>query len=62
MKIYTNVSTDTEIRLRAGLADGETVAGCLATATEREIARRERGGKVVVAERKAGRPKKPDAE
>ena len=58
MKIYTNVSTETDSRLRAVLADGETVAGFLAAATEREIARRERGGKVVVTERRPGRPKK----
>lgn len=58
MKIQTNISSETDIRLRAVLADGETVAGFFAAAVEREIARRERGGKVVVTERKPGRPRK----
>ena len=58
MKIQTNVSAETDSRLREVLADGETVAGFFATAVEREIARRERGGKAVVTERKAGRPRK----
>lgn len=62
MKIYTNVSDKTDNRLRAVLADGETVAGFLAAATEREIARRECGGNVVVSERKPGRPKKAGVE
>lgn len=59
MKIQTNISAETEGRLRAVLADGETVAGLFASAVEREIARRERGGKVVVFERRPGRPRKP---
>lgn len=58
MKIQTNISADSEGRLREVLADGETVAGLFAAAVEREISRRERGGTVVVADRKPGRPRK----
>lgn len=59
MKVQTNISAGDHSRLSACLVDGETVAGFLAAAVERETARRERGGKVVVSERKPGRPKTP---
>lgn len=59
VKVQTNISADEQARLSACLVGDETVAGFISSAITREIARRERGGKVVVAERKPGRPKKP---
>lgn len=58
MKVQTNLRDEQVTRLNELLASGETVAGFVAVAVEREIARRERGGKVVVAARLPGRPKK----
>jgi hypothetical protein len=62
MKIQTNIGSATAGRLREVLANGETVAGFFATAVEREIVRREKGGKVLVSERKAGRPRRAETE
>jgi len=57
MKIQTNIRDEEMDRLTKNLATGETVAGFVAAAVKREIARREKGGKVVVEERTPGRPK-----
>ncbi len=58
MRIQSNLRADLHTRFHAVLASGETEAGFVAAAVEREIVRREKGGKVVVAERKSGRPRK----
>ena len=58
MRIQSNLRADLHARFIKTLASGETEAGFVAAAVEREILRRERGGKVVVTERKPGRPRK----
>lgn len=58
-RIQTNLRNAQAARLTAQLAAGETVSGFTASALLREIARREKGGKVEVLERKAGKPKQP---
>lgn len=58
MRIQSNLRAELHERFQRVLASGETEAGFVAAAVEREIVRRERGGKVVVTERKPGRPKK----
>ena len=60
MKIQTNISAELKERVSIALARGETEAGFFVTAIETELRRRKRGGEVVVAERKAGRPKTGD--
>lgn len=62
MRIQSNLKQPVYDRLLGVIAKGETEAGFIAAAVEREIVRREKGGKVVVAERKAGRPPKPTTE
>ena len=62
MRIQSNLRAELHARFQVVLASGETEAGFIAAAVEREIVRRERGGKVVVAERKSGRPKNVDSE
>lgn len=57
MRIQSNLKQPLYERLGNVMAKGETEAGFIAAAVEREIIRREKGGKVVIAERKAGRPK-----
>lgn len=57
MKAQTNIRSDVFARLRKRLGRRETVSGFIAESILREVLRRERGGKVVVAARKAGRPK-----
>lgn len=57
MRIQSNLRQPVYDRLASVMANGETEAGFIAAAVEREIVRREKGGKVVVAERKAGRPR-----
>lgn len=58
MRIQSNLREPLYERLGKVMAPGETEAGFIAGAVEREIVRREKGGKVVVVVRKAGRPKK----
>lgn len=62
MKVQTNLRDDEVARLAKFLATGETVAGFVAASVKREIARRERGGKVEVEARRGGRPKKVESE
>lgn len=62
MKAQTNLRDDEVARLKQCLATGETIAGFVAAAVKREIARRERGGKVEVESRRGGRPKSVEPE
>ena len=62
MKVQTNLREAEVARLKGVLVESETVSGFVAVAVEREIARRERGGKVVVTARLPGRPKKSAGE
>ena len=62
MRIQSNLRKPLVERFRKVLAAGETEAGLIASAVAREIIRREKGGKVIVAERKSGRPKKVESE
>ena len=62
MKVQTNLRDEVVTRLTTCLATGETIAGFVAAAVKREIARRERGGKVEVEARRGGRPKKVESE
>lgn len=58
MKHNVNLTASVTARLQAALVPDETAYHFLASAAMREIKRRERGGAVVVVERKAGRPNK----
>lgn len=59
MKFNVNLTAVQLARLKSTLAPTETTYGFLAGAALREILRRERGGKVTLTERRAGRPRKP---
>ena len=62
MKVQTNLRDDEVARLTKCLAAEETISGFVAASVKREIARRERGGKVEVEARLGGRPKKVESE
>lgn len=57
-KITINLLPAEFERLRQALKDSESLSSFGSAAIVREIMRREKGGKVHVNERKAGRPKK----
>jgi len=57
-KVTTNLTIGDHERLAAAMLPGESVGHFVADSVLREIARRERGGKVKLTKRVAGRPPK----